>query len=467
MSGVVSVGVAATAIGVAAATGFETFAVIAAVGATIGAVGGIAHIKELQYAGAAIGAVGLIGGLANAAGMFGETGLFGPGGAFGPEPSFGASGAGELGLSGGAPAASGVDSGTWAGVSASPTTGYDSAGTFGQGITAGEAPGFTAQNDVITMTNGTPTVGTGEATTPLASAPNVTPSSATDALSGTTATETASPSFTGLGETGGTPVVEAPAASNITGQVPDPAKSLINGGRSLNEIPVDAYGNVIPHGDATGGTLGTTGNPAAPTGEGWNTAPPPAPVTGTNTPSGVAGADNSVAGFGSGSTGTMDMAPASQVTGNPNSILNGGGDLHLSGAANVAPKEGSGLDIMGRATDVTTPGYHSYGSPQNLLGSEVPGSSWSGIMNFLTKHPPLMYGAIQTMGSFLSGAVSPVPQATVDELESRRRANDAATALALQQQQVLQQRFSNMTAPMPVAGRSLINGGSAITGRPA
>jgi hypothetical protein len=464
MSGVVSVGVAATAIGVAAATGFETFAVIAAVGATIGAVGGVAHIKELQYAGAAIGAVGLIGGLANAAGMFGETGLFGPGGAFGPEPSFGASGAGELGLSGGAPAASGVDAATWAGTTpptaGAPTTGYEAGAVSGFGSGA-ESMG-TMQMDAVDMVNGVPQVSTGQATSPLASGPNVTPTSATDAyvVSGTSAAETTSPSFGAPGETGGTPLVEAPTASQVTGQVPDPARSLLNGSQSpmdingqFSPIPKDANmspaqldvnGRIIPQGDAAGGTLGTTGNQAAP-GEGMNAPPASAPVTGTNAPSNVAG-DNSLAGFGSGSTGTMDIAPASQITGSsaPRSLINGG------------------------ALDAGIPGSNDAAVQAAMKAGPVdvnPQSSWSSIMNFLGRNPILMYGAIQTSGSFLSGVVSPVAPAQIAELESRQRANDAATALALQQQKILQQRFTNMNAPMPVAGRSLINGGSAITGR--
>lgn len=79
MSGV-AVASAVVAIGTAVATGFETFAIIAAVGATIGAVGTVAKIPELQIAGAVIGGVGAIGGLASAAGLFSDFGsIFGAG----------------------------------------------------------------------------------------------------------------------------------------------------------------------------------------------------------------------------------------------------------------------------------------------------------------------------------------------------------------------------------------------------
>lgn len=61
-----SVGVAVTA--TALTVGFET---IAAVGAVLGVVGQVTHIKALSYAGLALGAVGGIGALASSAGLLG------------------------------------------------------------------------------------------------------------------------------------------------------------------------------------------------------------------------------------------------------------------------------------------------------------------------------------------------------------------------------------------------------------
>lgn len=77
MCGAVTVVTVAVAIGTAVATDFAAFAVIAAVGATIGAVGKLTGIKELAIAGTIIGAVGGIGGLAQSAGLIGD--VFGEG----------------------------------------------------------------------------------------------------------------------------------------------------------------------------------------------------------------------------------------------------------------------------------------------------------------------------------------------------------------------------------------------------
>jgi hypothetical protein len=63
---------AAIAIGSVVAEGATVFTIMAAVGATVGAVGALTGVKELQYAGLALGAVGGIGGLAASAGMFGS-----------------------------------------------------------------------------------------------------------------------------------------------------------------------------------------------------------------------------------------------------------------------------------------------------------------------------------------------------------------------------------------------------------
>lgn len=132
MSGVVSVGVAVTAIAVAVETGFETFAVIAAVGATVGAIGAVAKIPALQIAGAAIGVVGAVGGLASAAGAFGAGGVFGSGGTVGAAfagPSAVASSAGQFTES--AAQIAGTNAAAAAGLGGAPELG--AAGAWGQG----------------------------------------------------------------------------------------------------------------------------------------------------------------------------------------------------------------------------------------------------------------------------------------------------------------------------------------------
>jgi hypothetical protein len=52
------------------------FAVVGAVGATLGAVGAVTKNKTLGYIGMGLGAIGAVGGLASAAGVFAEGGLF-------------------------------------------------------------------------------------------------------------------------------------------------------------------------------------------------------------------------------------------------------------------------------------------------------------------------------------------------------------------------------------------------------
>jgi hypothetical protein len=71
---------AGAAIGTAASIATIGFAVVGAVGATIGAVGAITKNKTLQMIGLGLGVVGGIGGIASSAGVFGDVGIFAPGG---------------------------------------------------------------------------------------------------------------------------------------------------------------------------------------------------------------------------------------------------------------------------------------------------------------------------------------------------------------------------------------------------
>lgn len=108
------IGATVAAVAVAAVT-LNPFAIVAAVGAVASTVGYYTKSKELQIGGSILGAIGAIGGLANAAGVFSladigmdaaSTGLSWGSEAASATSSFGASGAGELGLaSAGAPAA--------------------------------------------------------------------------------------------------------------------------------------------------------------------------------------------------------------------------------------------------------------------------------------------------------------------------------------------------------------------------
>lgn len=431
MSGAVSIGVAAIAIGTAAATGFETFAVIAAVGATIGAVGAVTKVKELQYAGAAIGAVGLVGGLASAGGLFdGASDLFGAasGG------SFGASGAGELGLAGsGAGAAS--DTGGWAGVSLSDAgVPFKDVGSMmdARGIAAGELP------DAITMANG--------GQIPTGMPQNVTPTVTNDTIAGQvlqsnvpSAAEPGAPPTTqnvlqssvpSADTTPPPPPTTQDFSSPVTGRVQDPTESLLNGGQTpidvngrFSPIPTDQKMTLIPQGDGEGGTLGTTNNPAALPDQTI------APVTGR--------------------TGVPSVDQPSALGGTP----------APSGPYQATMGSGASTPTLGLQAGATQPT-----SP--ISGADP--STWKSIGDFIKNNQMLSYGAIQTAGSFLSGALSPLMPAQVAELESRQKQNEAAAALYNQQAALLQKRLSNMSAPMPIATRSsLLNGGMAVTGRPA
>ncbi len=455
MSGVVSVGAAIAATAVAASTVASVgltvgaaFAIVGAVGATVGAIGVLTKVKELQIAGAALGAVGLVGGLSSAAGLFGEAGsIFGSSGSI---PTLGGDAAGFMGGGGGGGFMGGAEAAmSWAGTTAAPTLGYGGASDVGalmdgNGIVAGEIPGF----DAIDMANGIPQVNTGTPEVATAGAPDVTPEVASvEGLpdsQGLPAYDNATPKFDLEA-----PQVEPPP---VSGETPDPARSLLNNMPIEGDVPRDAFGNVISQGgDPVGSQIGPgTQNRAAPGGAGFNE--PPTPITGTAapTPSGVAGADNTVAGFGSGS---MDMAPAAQVTdvNSPSggSLINGsapGAEANISGFA-------KGTGPVGPSGGSLTPDSKSV---------------FSGILDFIQKNQTLSYGAMQTMGSFVSGALKPgTDQTILDELKSRAAANQATKNLYDKQAELLQQRLNNMNAPFPMATRSpsLINGGYAVTGR--
>lgn len=444
MSGIVSVGAAVAATAIAAdavatvgLTVGSALAITAAVGATVGAVGAITKVKELQYAGAALGAVGAIGGLAGAAGMFDlGTSLFGAAEGAG---SFGASGAGELGLAG-SNAGAATDAGSWAGVNVASTSTPTVAGGSAPAVetVAQQAP------DVIDTINGTyQGPNTATANVPAGTPQGVTPAEASNNLANTieqtqtqlppyesptpsvdmSGTDVRLPDYEGVPKFG-----EAPTNAPVNGDVTQPPRSSLLNGPADQPAVYNANDQLVgmPQGDSTGGTLGTTNNPAAPP-EGVNT-PQPVQVTGS-----AQQPAPDFQGIGSGSTSPMDMTP----TGVPASTQQTAADF---------PGIGSGST--------------------GTMNMNPPKSAWTGVMDFITKNPPLMYGAIQTAGSFISGVANPLLPAQVEELESRKRSNDAAAALALQQQQLLQRRFNNMSAPMPIASRtSLLNGGSAVTGR--
>lgn len=456
MSGAVAVTAAVVSIAVAAEVA-TPFAIVAAVGATVGAVGAITHVKELQYAGAAIGAVGMIGGLASAAGMFGEAGSI-----------FGSASGGALeGIAQGTTAAenaspfvgaagAATDGGSWASSAVGATTsGYSDVGALmeGQGIVAGDGGPSVIQTVTAGMSppTATPSV-------PTAASPNVNPNmglieSVPPDSQGVPGFESPTKSFdtwAGAGDSSPqaptTRYIGPSAGTEAPDPVPDSPVTGKNPGAWFDSpadrpAVLDQNGRLtaIPQGDGEGGTLGTTNNPAAP-GYGIQNNPPLADINGNAAPkpSDISG-DNPTPGLGSGSQ---------PLSANPTDAQIG---IRASSAVNANP------------LDAGIPG--SAAAAAKAAGA-ADSSTWSDILGFVNKNPLLAYGAIQTAGSFLSGAASPLPQAQVDELESRRRANDAAVALSNQQQQLIARRMANSSG-MPVASRipdGLINSSGAVTG---
>jgi len=441
MSGIISVGAALTATAVAtstvAAAGTLTiggaFAIIGAVGATVGAVGAITKVKELQYAGAALGAVGLVGGLASAAGLFGEaSSIFGgAGGLFGSGGS-GAQMAGGAGVQAAQAASAAAETGgMWANVApavsaaAGPTMGYGdlAAGAFETGGVAGEIGKFDAINMAAGVPQGTPEVAT-------ALAPNVTPN-----VTPEVATNTAMGTF-GEGHSGVVDSVPSPEGPTkgfdftqsqydaalsaqggppppVDGRVPDPAKGLLELGVSDRPLPQD-FG------------LDNAGN-----------------MVRTEIPQG--GGDVVGAEIGPGRT---NQAAPTSVYNNPI------GSAPQAASPTPTPLAAEGTSAAAQSASASAGGPQFAGGVTGQVGKvQPPTSMWSDLLGFVEKNQTLSYGAIQAVGSFVSGAMKPgTDQSVLDELSSRQQQNIAVANLYKQQAAMLQRRMENMTN-LPVASR--------------
>lgn len=413
------------------------FSIIGAVGATAGAIGALTKVKELQYAGAALGAVGLIGGLASAAGLFGEAGsLFGSaaevGGAVGEVGGFGSWMGGAADIASGAA----TDAGTWAGVSAAatPTAGYADIGSGVASVPQVDYSGF----DAINMANGLPPT----AAAPTV-APDVLPAAATDqgiglldrtlAEQGRLAYDNATPLFDlpspdpgGVATTAAETTTPFADGSRVTGlaDVPDPARSILP-----QDYGLDNSGNMIPQGggEQVPGDLGAGArNPDAPTSVFNN------PVSGSPTPSGIAGTQPPA-------TGLVNAVP-----GPPGGY-----------SATLPP--GASSTITAAASNPNTP----------LIGNGQ--SVWGDITDWVQRNQTLSYGAMQAIGSFVSGAFKQDPAGTLEALQAQQAANLAAQRRYDQETALLQRRLQNMGEPIPVATRGprpgLINAGGTVTGR--
>lgn len=196
MSGA-AVAIAAVSIAVAVDAG-TTLAIVAAVGATVSAIGVVTHNQTLAIAGGVIGAVGAIGGLASAAGMFSSAadvaggssifdagGLASDGGFAGAVGSDVAAGGSLVTPQAQALIDAGLTSGTQsAGISSSVMSGTDILNEVSGSVTV---PGTASAETTGSLVNSSsPTKGT------VAAQDSVTPVAATDtSVTGTTGTSTA------------------------------------------------------------------------------------------------------------------------------------------------------------------------------------------------------------------------------------------------------------------------------------
>lgn len=235
MSGV-AVASAAIAIGVAVDTG-TTLAIVAAVGATISAVGVVTHNQTLAIAGGVIGAVGAIGGLASAAGVFdGASGIFSAGTAV---PASAGADVGTLAADAGAPAVSATDQAL---IDAGLQSGAQSAGISSSvtpdivNMATGEvsvpgAAGAPSLQAGPAVNSADPTVG--------ALTPNVTPTAATNTgvPDTTPAGGTASGEVQGVLDQQGDGAVTSVAAPAAPAAPTSTTGSILNGGQGVTGVP--------------------------------------------------------------------------------------------------------------------------------------------------------------------------------------------------------------------------------------
>jgi hypothetical protein len=102
-----------------------------------------------------------------------------------------------------------------------------------------------------------------------------------------------------------------------------------------------------------------------------------------------------------------------------------------------------------------TPGSWAWGVDKAAGTATIEGGDDGGILSsllgFARKNPTVALGAIQSAGSFLSGATSSLTPAQVTALQAQAAANDAATALTNQQR-------ANLAMPKSVASLSPVTG---------
>lgn len=421
MSGAIAVTTAAIAVGVAVEVG-GPFAIIAAVGAVTGAVGAITKVKELQYVGMALGAVGAIGGLASAAGIFAEGGLFGSeaaslGSAVQNASGF-AEGAGPLGASGGA-----TTGGIEAEIANWSSYGADAASAAAQA--PADAVQAAAQAPVSAAVNPT----TGAAAAP-ATADTPVVQGATGAPAEIVASNTNSPLNAALKPTAGTP------SGNIDAEIADWSKygtGILDAG---SPVPVSGAPDLNASNPATGA------NPEVGTGDGIDLSTNPQgaanPQGGTLVP-----ADGGV------------HDPLKTSGGLINSGTSPSGYNNLP--TDAIPKATSAIDyIVGGG-----PGGSLSGTGPNAINDSS--SIWKDVFEF-AKDQKLLGPALTAGASFLSGALDGTKPAQIQAYEAQAAAYRAQANAYNANAATQQQQLANMQSGVP---RGMINRPAAVTGRPA
>lgn len=153
------------------------------------------------------------------------------------------------------------------------------------------------------------------------------------------------------------------------------------------------------------------------------------------------------------------------ATDTTNNILSGGTGTSLPG------QTGSGADAQAAvdATGVPPPPPSGLGTTNPATGQNIEnavdpvtgkitslpdsgsGGIFSGILAFANKNPVATLGALQTAGSFLSGATSTLTPAQVDALNAQAAANQAVAAQTTRQNTVLAMPKS-VASSTPVTG---------------
>ena len=452
-------------------------AVIATAGAVASTVGTITGDKTLSMVGNIMGAVGSIGGIANGLGVFGEV---------------------AGGLSGVTNAAGGtVETVAPTAMSVSEATG---------GLNAYTPEFLQAANESISNT-GAFAVNSAEAGAQAASQPGEIVNMLEGAVRQVPTAE--APPAASLATPDPTPPAATDAAVSPEGLAPapaqdlavDPAKDLSKGLINADQPPqvtpaewgvnpdngavpmVDSGGNPAlnladgsmqdPRVMAQGEELQYGMGSSSPAGPGGVNANQPLlqstmePSNGPQNPTDVRPGANEY-GAGWGDRAASGAPPAVQpnnvsVTGN----VGGGTPPPAQPAQAPAQNVTGNVDMTTTPWDGGVPGSAASAiRAVNKVGPAPAGepSIWDSIWSFAKDNKSLVLGGMMSLGSFMSGALSPKTPAEVEELNARAEANRAAAQLQATQNQLMQRRLNNMSQPIPVAYRGgLINSG--VTGR--